>query len=175
MNIPNILTSIRFGMIPILVVVFFGGGEYRYLWSLVVFTLASATDVLDGYIARKNNLITTFGKVADPLADKLMQIAVLLCMSIDGIIDPWVICIVGAKELMMIVGGAILYKNKIEVSADKYGKLATVAFYIMIVSIIVFENMNMFIKYGIIFTFLCLTVLAFCNYAAYFRKVQSER
>lgn len=174
MNLPNILTVIRFALIPVFCITFFGGGPHRYIYAALVFSLASATDVLDGYIARRYNLITNFGKIADPLADKSMQICALFCMQIADIIPNWVVLAVIVKELVMLVGGIILYTSKVIVSADKYGKLATVVFYISIVLLIVFKNMPVAIKYSLILLSMFFMLLALFNYANQFKKIKSK-
>ena len=171
-NLPNILTVLRFFMIPLFVFVFFRGGEYRYFWAVGVFTLASATDVLDGYIARKYHLVTNFGKLADPAADKAMQITALVCMSIVHIIPWWVLVVVLVKELCMMIGGLVLLKKKIVVSANQYGKTATVVFYVSIVLLIVFGNMPLWCKYFLIGLFLFFTLLALLQYAKAYRTTK---
>lgn len=136
-NIPNVLTILRFVIIPI-----FGYYLYNKLYyvSAVLFLLAGVTDVLDGYIARKYNLVTSWGKLADPLADKLMQVTALALLSIQRKIPPIVLAIIIIKELLMGLGGLIIYKYKgLVVQANWYGKMATVVFYIAILMIIAFD------------------------------------
>lgn len=137
MNLPNILTAIRFMLVPLFIGVFFSPLENSMIYSVMIFILAGVTDVLDGYIARKYDLVTEWGQVMDPLADKLMQLTVVVCFTIKGIIPIWVIIIYGLKEITMIIGGIILYtrKDKLVIPADSYGKLATVIFYIAILAI----------------------------------------
>ena len=113
MNVPNMLTVIRFFLIPVFVYVFYSPDiSNNTLWALVVFIIAGATDLLDGYIARKHNLITKWGKLMDPLADKLMLLTVLISLYIKGIIPEIIIIIVFIKEFLMIGGAIFLYKNR---------------------------------------------------------------
>ncbi|GAB6086805.1 CDP-alcohol phosphatidyltransferase family protein [Alkaliphilus crotonatoxidans] len=135
MNIPNILTAIRFALIPIFILIFFSASSNYVIYGLIIFLLAGATDMLDGYIARKYNLITKWGQAMDPLADKLMLITVLISFTIKGLFPPWVILIVGLKETMLVMGGIFLYtrKNKAVLPANHYGKIATVLFYIVVI------------------------------------------
>lgn len=137
MNLANLITSLRFLLIPLFIKVFFSSLEKSLLYSILIFILAGITDVLDGYVARKFNLITKWGQAMDPLADKLMQLTVLICFTIKEFIPLWVIIIYGIKELLMIAGGIFLYakKEKTVVPANSYGKVATVIFYIAILSI----------------------------------------
>ena len=140
MNIPNILTVIRFLIIPV-----FGYYLYseQYYYAVFLFTLGGITDILDGYIARKYNLITSFGKFADPLADKLMQITALVLLTMQGLVPMVFLIIVVAKELFMVMGSITLYrKEKLVVSASWYGKLATVVFYFVIVMAILLKKFN---------------------------------
>ena len=95
MNIPNILTIFRIVLVPIYLLIFFSDLPNKVLLAGLVFILAGVTDVLDGYIARKNNLITKLGTVLDPFADKLMSFTVLLSFTIAGFIPAWIILILG--------------------------------------------------------------------------------
>lgn len=129
-HIPNILTIIRFLLIPIIVLYIFSG---NFILAFVFFTLSGLTDIADGFIARKFNLISNFGKLMDPLADKLTQISTLASLAIVHIIPIWILVIVLLKEFVMIVGASFLYGKDVVVYSKWYGKLATVLFYIAIV------------------------------------------
>lgn len=136
MNIPNALTIIRFLLVPIFIYSFYYQNQNNYIIPLLIFLLAGITDILDGYIARKYNLVTKWGKLLDPLADKSIQVSALIVLTHKGIIPLWVVLVVMAKELFLIAGSALLYRKKIVAQANWYGKLATVMFYIAIVDII---------------------------------------
>ena len=129
-NIPNILTIIRFILIPIIIYFIITG---NYLLGFIFFTISGITDILDGTIARKYNLISTFGKLMDPLADKLTQISVLATLTFKDIIPIWILVIVILKELIMIIGASFLYGKDVVVYSKWFGKLATVLFYLAIV------------------------------------------
>ncbi len=129
-HIPNILTILRFIFIPIILYFIFTG---NYVLGIVFFTISGITDVLDGFIARKFNLVSNFGKLMDPLADKLTQISVLACLVKVNIIPFWILVIVILKELLMVVGASFLYGKDVVVYSKWYGKLATVLFYLAIV------------------------------------------
>lgn len=129
-HIPNILTIIRFILIPIILNFIFQGD---YISGIILFTISGLTDVLDGFIARKFNLISNFGKLMDPLADKLTQISVLAALVSVKIIPVWILAIVVLKELIMVVGASFLYGKDVVVYSKWYGKLATVLFYLAIV------------------------------------------
>ena len=120
-NVPNVLTLIRMGLIPVYWILMLNDHFYA---AFAVFAAASLTDIADGFIARKYQLITNFGKLMDPLADKLMSISVMLSMAIKGI-APWaVLIILLCKEAVMVVGGVVLYRNDVVVYSIWIGKLA---------------------------------------------------
>lgn len=129
-HIPNILTIIRFLLIPFILLNIFIG---NYILAFAFFTISGITDIADGFIARKFNLISNFGKLMDPLADKLTQIATLTSLVIVNIIPLWILIIVLLKEFIMIVGASFLYGKDVVVYSKWFGKLATVLFYLAIV------------------------------------------
>ena len=127
-QIPNILSSIRILMVPLFVVLYFsypeGCGVY---WTAGVYYLAWVTDVLDGYLARRNNWITNLGKILDPLADKLMQFVVAICFTIDNTIFLCLLIPLVIKEISMLLGALLIVRRKrIVVSSSWYGKLSSV-------------------------------------------------
>jgi len=134
-NIPNVLTTLRLIIVP-----FLGYFMYceKYTTAIILFTLGGFTDIIDGYVARKCNMITKWGKVFDPLADKLMQITALTFLVIQHYIPIVVLVIVVLKESLMLIGGILLYrKGKTVIGANWYGKLATVIFYFAILATII--------------------------------------
>ncbi len=174
MNLPNFLTGIRFLMIPI-----FGYYLYvrNYKVASILFIFAGLTDVLDGFIARKYNLITSWGKLADPLADKLIQLTALIFLTINNLIPSIFLIIVLVKESMMIIGSALLYKkDNVVVYANWYGKLATVVFYLAIFMTIIFNALNINTLYiNILITIaVLLTLYAFIMYVIQYRKIKLQ-
>ena len=129
-HVPNALTIIRFLLIPVIVISIFNG---NYIIAFIFFTLSGITDIADGFIARKFNLISNFGKLMDPLADKLTQIATIASLTLKDIIPIWILAIVLLKELIMITGASFLYGKDVVVYSKWYGKLATILFYVAIV------------------------------------------
>lgn len=129
-HVPNALTIIRFLLIPVIVISIFNGD---YIIAFIFFTVSGITDIADGFIARKFNLISNFGKLMDPLADKLTQIATIASLTLKDIIPIWILAIVLLKELIMIAGASFLYGKDVVVYSKWYGKLATVLFYVAIV------------------------------------------
>jgi cardiolipin synthase len=139
MNLPNALTLTRFFLIPafIYVVFCFPGQAHGLIAGMAIFAFAGLTDLLDGYIARRYNLVTTWGKLMDPLADKLMLITVLISLTVKQLIPPFVVFVVIVKELLIIIGAAFLYKSrKIVVQANYFGKAASTIFFLAVVAVI---------------------------------------
>ncbi len=140
MNIPNALTVIRFALVPVFV--------YSYLFAhntvaaVVILAVSGLTDVLDGYIARRFNLVTRWGAAFDPIADKLTQTTAALCIAISGYKIMWLVFgFLVVKELLMILGGITLYKKgDVVVSANWYGKAATLLFYGVFFVLMIFHD-----------------------------------
>ena len=157
-NIPNILTIIRFILIPF---IFTSVVNNDYLAALIIFTISAITDILDGYIARKYNYITDLGKLIDPLADKLTQVSLLLSLSILKILPWWIFAIVFIKECVMVISASLLYKRKDVVVYSKwYGKLATVLFYLAIVVSLIVNQFHVQMPFRIDLYLYYLAILA---------------
>ena len=140
-NIPNILTIIRFILIPF---IYMSVLSRHYLTALIIFTISAITDILDGYIARKYNYITDIGKLIDPLADKLTQISLLLSLAILKLLPWWIFAIVFIKELVLVISASVLYSKKdVVVYSVWYGKLATTLFYLAIVFSLIISHFNL--------------------------------
>lgn len=120
---------LRLVLIPVFVVVFFNTPrDQDKIAALVIFAVASITDMFDGMLARKLNQITDFGKLFDPLADKLMVVTSMVCQAIIGVF-PWAaIAVVAAKELIMFFGGMFMLSKGVVVYSNYWGKTAQVFF-----------------------------------------------
>ncbi|MDF2698878.1 MAG: CDP-diacylglycerol--glycerol-3-phosphate 3-phosphatidyltransferase [Haloplasmataceae bacterium] len=161
MSLPNVITCFRLFLVPMFIFVYFSSLEANFVIAIMIFIIAGITDVLDGYIARKYNKITKIGQVLDPLADKLMQITVLSCFTISRFIPIWIIMIYGLKELLMIIGGIYLFfkKEKLVIPANRYGKLATILFYLAVL-LVFLPNSQYFFYVTMMFS-----ILAFVQYS----------
>lgn len=157
-HIPNILTISRFVLIPFICIAIINDD---YMTAFVFLTISGITDILDGFIARKFGFITNFGKLIDPLADKSTQLAVLITLSLVGIIPYWILIIVFIKELTMISGASFLYGNNLIVSSRWYGKLATVVFYIAIVCSLTIKYFNWSSNLDLIIYYIALILSIF--------------
>lgn len=144
LTIPNLLSLIRIILIPVFGVLFYHG---EVLWAVVVLVLSGLTDFFDGKIARKFNQVSELGKVLDPVADKLTQmtIAIILFLTFNKSENPvmvwfkWVFLFFVAKELLMVIVGAIMIAIGLKPSAAViYGKVATFAYYVVMGLVITF-------------------------------------
>lgn len=136
MNLPNLLTLLRVIFIPVFMVFLLQGTKIGNTIALVVFIIASATDFLDGYIARSRNLVTNFGKFIDPLADKLLVTAAFLCFIQLGKVSPWVVFVILAREFIVSIFRAIAAADGKVIAASIYGKFKTVSQMVAIVVVL---------------------------------------
>ncbi len=143
-NIPNMLTMLRFVLIPAIMYCLYIN---NYIMTFVVLTISGITDILDGFIARKFNLITNFGKLIDPLADKATQILTLGTLVFKNIIPIWILGLIITKEVIMIAGASFLYGKELVVSSKWYGKLATVLIYIAIVCSLIINEFEISFRF----------------------------
>lgn len=135
MNTPNKLTIGRMILVPFLVLFMltgWGGAANRYI-CLAIFVVASVTDWFDGYLARKYNLVTNFGKFMDPLADKLLVCSALICFITSGQLAAWVVIVIIAREFIISGFRLIAAENGVVIAANYWGKFKTVSQMIMII------------------------------------------
>ncbi len=127
MNLANKLTILRILLVPVFVVVILSGIKNSLLISALIFAIASVTDFLDGYIARKYNLVTNFGKFMDPLADKLLVAAAFITMVDLNLVSSWAVIIIISREFAVSILRAIAATSGIVIAASKWGKAKTVS------------------------------------------------
>ena len=178
-NIPNILSVIRIILVLVFVVVFFL--PISKLWALIVFLTAGATDVVDGFLARKFNWITDLGKILDPFADKLMQCTVLVCLCIENVVPIWFLLIFFAKEIMTLLLGFIAIRRRSVVVVSKwYGKASVCLFYATIFLAVIFryvcnwniEGLNQLLLF---LPAVIMAVFAFGAYIGYYSKLSKDK
>lgn len=174
MNIPNILTIIRMVLIPFFVFLFFSEIPNNLTFAFIVFFIAGLTDVLDGYIARKYDMVSDIGKVLDPLADKMMLISVLICLASTNLVPLWILMIMMLKELVMVYGGVYLYFSKVPViiPSNQYGKIGTLLFYFAITMVLL--KVNDTITSYALYCAVIIAVVAFFSYLKIALKIRSE-
>jgi len=166
LNVPNCITLLRIMLIPVFC--FFIYNE-RYFAAAVVFLIAGLTDIFDGYMARKLNKITSWGKLLDPVGDKIMQLSVLLILTVQHIIPVFILYIVAIKELLMIIGGILIYRSKnLIVTSNWYGKAATLIFYIAVTVIVL-------IKPNIMYTCILIGIAVVSTLFAFFMYIEKYR
>ena len=138
MNTPNKLTILRVIMIPFFVLfmlVPIGGDVHKWV-ALALFIIASLTDTLDGYLARRDNLVTNFGKFMDPLADKLLVCAAMICLIEVGKLPSWIVIIIISREFIISGFRLIASDNGIVIAASWWGKAKTISQMVMIIVLI---------------------------------------
>lgn len=174
---PNILSIFRICLVPLFALTYFSGIRNAGVWAFVIYVIASLTDMLDGYIARRFNLITDLGKVLDPLGDKLLTFCAVACLSISGILPGWILIIFICKELMMGLGGILVHKiAKSAIPPSNYwGKTATMLFSVTCAALILFSD-RIPRTTALIMICICLAVslAAFASYIVQFRKIMKE-
>lgn len=139
MNLPNKLTILRIILVPVFMFVLLVKIPYGQLFAALIFIIAASTDGLDGYIARKRKQITNFGKIMDPLADKLLVSAALISLVQLGQISGWVAVIIIGREFAVTGLRSVAAAEGLVISASKLGKLKTVSQIIAIVAILINE------------------------------------
>lgn len=166
MNLPNKLTILRMIMIiPFVVFMLVPiGGTGKWI-ALALFVIASLTDLLDGKIARKYNLVTTFGKFMDPLADKLLVCSALICLVEMGKIPAWIVIIIVSREFIISGFRLVASDNGIVIAASKTGKLKTISQMVMVVLVIAdLGGIFSVLEQIFIWLALILTVLSLIEY-----------
>jgi len=138
-HVPNILSICRLLLIPVIVI---SVVTNNYLLAIIVFTISSLTDIIDGYIARNFDAVTNVGKLLDPLADKLTQLSMIASLVWADVISGWILAVLLTKEFIMIAGASFLYGKSVVVYSKWYGKLATVLLYLSIMVSLLFKQFN---------------------------------
>lgn len=167
MNLPNKLTLFRVCLIPFFVLFMLAdicGTNDKYI-AVAIFIIASLTDMLDGQIARKYNMVTNFGKFMDPLADKLLVCSALICL-IDNKLQAWIVIVIISRELIISGFRIVAADNGIVIAASWWGKYKTTAQMIMIIILILDWNYKWFgiLEYVFIYLSLVLTVISLIDY-----------
>ena len=177
MNLPNKLTVLRVCMIPFFVVMLLlNGGEnqtYRYI-AAAIFIVASLTDMLDGKIARKYNLVTNFGKFMDPLADKLLVCSALICLVDLKQLPAWMVIVIISREFIISGFRLVASDNGIVIAASYWGKFKTTFQMIAVILLIVRIPALTVLTQICVWTALVLTVISLVDYIAKNHKVLTE-
>ncbi len=185
-TIPNVLSLLRIALIPVFATLYLQSNDRPELlgWSIGVLVLSGITDLLDGFIARKFNQISDAGKVLDPIADKLTQITVVLCLAIENprLVPLFLLCFL--KEVLQSIGAALLlFHKKADVQASQLcGKLSTTVFYLTMALFVAFPlegkeplifgvNMPLWLFILLVVIVAGFMIFAFCQYARVYVRV----
>ena len=178
MNLPNKLTVMRVILIPFFVAALLydnGSSQTMRVVANVIFIVASLTDLFDGKIARKYNLVTNFGKFMDPLADKLLVCSAMICLIDKGQLAAWIVIIIIAREFIISGFRLVAADNGIVIAASYWGKFKTVSQMIMIILMIM--NLDNQVFQGAITLFVviavALTIISLIDYIVKNKSVLS--
>src|SRR5437763_16371555 len=175
LNLPNLLTVVRILLVPVLVVALLektGGGD---LLAAIVFAIASLTDAIDGYLARSRNWVTSFGKLMDPIADKLLIVAALIALVSLGRLAAWVAMVIICREFavtaLRLVAGA---QQGVVIPASALGKLKTAVQVAMVISLIAVHGRPLWVSV-LVYATVLVTVLSGADYFFGLRRRLSAR
>lgn len=179
MNLPNKLTIFRVILIPFFVFFVLTPyfPEYGKYIAVAIFITASLTDLLDGKIARKYNLVTNFGKFMDPLADKLLVCSALICLVSNGKLPAWIVIIIISREFIISGFRLIASDNGIVIAAGYWGKFKTTFQMLMVIVLILDIGTPFFDMLGLILTYvaLALTIISLFDYLIRNKDVLKEQ
>ncbi|WP_294985098.1 CDP-diacylglycerol--glycerol-3-phosphate 3-phosphatidyltransferase [uncultured Fenollaria sp.] len=166
MNLANKITMFRILLLPIFVLSYYY--DQSGISSLAIFLLGSFSDFLDGYVARKYDMITDFGKFIDPIADKILVLSAFILFIERGFVEPWVVIVVLFRELLISGFRMLAAKKNISIAADIFGKLKTTTQFFSVIFFfltIILINRNMYIIGKVLlYISVALTVLSMINY-----------
>jgi CDP-diacylglycerol--glycerol-3-phosphate 3-phosphatidyltransferase len=174
MNLPNKLTVLRVLLIPIFIYILMTGHYYA---AAIIFIVASLTDLLDGAIARKYKLITNFGKIMDPLADKLLVTAALVCLVELGDIAAWMVFVILAREFAITALRSVAASEGIVIAAGNLGKIKTTLQMVAIIAILFknypFEVWHLPVSDVLLWAAVLMTIVSGADYIYKSRKLFS--
>ncbi len=176
-TIPNVLSLVRIALLPVFAVLYLNSvaTPVLLLWAGVVVVFSGITDLLDGWIARRFNQISDAGKLLDPLADKLTQMTVLICLATRYQELLWLTGVCLAKEAAQVVGGVLLLRRGDEVRGSQwFGKVCTFVFYASMAAIVLFDNMHPYIRIGLVMLVSVLMLVTFFGYLMTYLGARKE-
>ena len=178
MNLPNKLTILRVCMIPFFVLFMLTdlGGSYSKIIALIIFAVASFTDMLDGKIARKYNLITNFGKFMDPLADRLLVCSALICFVEMKLLPAWIVIIIISREFIISGFRLVASDGGVVIAASYWGKFKTVSQMVMTLLLILHLDNPAYriLEQVFVYLALALTVISLVDYLVKNKNVLKE-
>lgn len=170
LTIPNIMSMFRIALLPVIAWLYIGRNDIPSAIMLLI--ISGISDIADGYIARKYNMVSDFGKVLDPIADKLTQGILLICLAVKYNIIFWLVGLFAIKEFLMFLMGYIVFKKKSSVNSAKwYGKANTVIIYFTIVILIIIPDIPQTAVNIIIFTCMFALLASFALYIKFYMGI----
>ena len=174
LNLPNVLTCLRILLVPVLVVVLLGETENGDLWAALVFGVASATDAMDGYLARARDAVTSFGKLMDPIADKLLIIAALVSLVSLDRLAAWVAMVIIARELTVTVTRMQATQHGVIIASSWWGKAKTIVQVAAIFFLIATGDPSPPWVDGLVYAAVAITIVSGVDYFFGLRRVLRE-
>ena len=178
MNLPNKLTILRVLLIPFFVIFMLTPAvPYHNYIAVAIFIIASLTDLADGKIARKYNLVTNFGKFMDPLADKLLVCSAMICLVETGQLAAWMVIVIISREFIISGFRLVASDNGVVIAASYWGKFKTTFQMLMIIVLILNLPGRFFEILGVVLTWvaLILTIVSLCDYLIKNKDVLKEQ
>jgi CDP-diacylglycerol---glycerol-3-phosphate 3-phosphatidyltransferase len=175
LNIPNLLTLLRILAVPVVVVALLDGTPHGDTLAAIVFALAALTDGLDGYIARSRDSVTTFGKLMDPLADKLLITAALVALVSLGRLPAWVAMVIIARELAITVLRSIAAERGVVIAASWMGKAKTVLQIGAVFGLILFDPAPLAVNLLVYAAVVATVISGFDYFFGLRRRIEEQR
>ena len=170
LNVPNVLTVVRILLVPVLVVVLLQATPHGSWVAAAVFAVAALTDTLDGYLARSRRSVTTFGKVMDPIADKLLIAAALISLVSVGRVAPWAAMVIIAREFavsgLRIAAGA----QGVVIPASPLGKVKTISQVVAVLALIAARDAGAWWAQALLYVAVAMTIASGADYFLNFRR-----
>jgi CDP-diacylglycerol--glycerol-3-phosphate 3-phosphatidyltransferase len=172
MNLPNKLTLLRILLIPLFILCFYISSPFINFIGIIIFCVASFTDFLDGYIARKHNLVTDFGKFMDPLADKILTLSAWILLVEHGKLAAWIVIIILTREFAITGFRQLAQQKQIVLAANQWGKIKTVT---QLITIILFLISFIFGVSQVLLNIMTVLVLIITLYSGYTYFVDNKK
>jgi CDP-diacylglycerol--glycerol-3-phosphate 3-phosphatidyltransferase len=172
-NVPNVLTLLRILLVPVLVVALLDQTSDGDVLAAIVFAIASLTDAIDGYIARSRNAVTTFGKLMDPVADKLLIVAALFSLVSLGRLPAWVAMVIVAREFAVTMTRMAVAPSGVVISANWWGKAKTIVQVATIFLLIAFDTSPLWLDL-LTYAMVAITIVSGVDYFFGLRRLLRE-
>ena len=176
-SVPNIISIFRICLVPVFIAAYFSDQNDTKMYAVLIYAVASFSDFLDGFLARRFKVSSNLGKVLDPLGDKLMTISVMACITINGLIPIWAVLVASVKEILMAIGGYIVHKKAgVDIPpSNLIGKTSTVVFFLVCVTLMLFKDIPWGAAIALISVAIALTFIALTSYFSMYIAVMKNR